>query len=64
MGRLKGIDNSDVSRMVYLTTLAPDIVVASVDDALPNHVTLFDLAVDPPALRDEQRARVARSTPA
>ncbi len=22
------------------------------------HVTLFDLAVDPPALRDEQRARV------
>ncbi|WP_442592557.1 hypothetical protein ACSBPU_13250 [Parapusillimonas sp. JC17] len=28
------------------------------DDALPNHVTLFDLAVDPPALWDEQRARL------
>jgi hypothetical protein len=27
-------------------------------DALPNHITLFDLAVDPPALWDEQRARV------
>jgi len=26
---------------------------------LPNHVTLFDLAVDPPALWDEQRARLA-----
>lgn len=60
----EGIDNSDVSRMVNLTTLAPDIVAASLDDALPNHNTLFDLAVDPPALWDEQRARIARSTPA
>jgi hypothetical protein len=25
---------------------------------LPNHVTLFDLAVDPPALWDEQRERI------
>ncbi len=47
-----------VSRMVNLTTLAPDIVAAILDDALPNQVTLFDLAVDPPALWDEQRARV------
>ena len=29
-----------------------------VNGALPNHVTLFDLAVDPPALWDEQRERV------
>ena len=55
----EGIDNSYVSRMVNLTTLAPDIVAAILDDALPNHVTLFDLAVDPPALWDEQRARLA-----
>lgn len=46
----EGIDNSYVSRMVNLTTLAPDIVAAILDDAMPNHVTLFDLAVDPPAL--------------
>ena len=52
------IDNSYVSRMVNLTTLAPDIVAAILDDALPNHTTLFDLAVDPPALWDEQRAPV------
>jgi len=38
--------------------LAPDIVAAILDDALPNHITLFDLAVDPPALWDEQRERV------
>ena len=55
----EGIDNSYVSRMVNLTTLAPDIVAAILDDAMPNHVTLFDLAVDPPALWDEQRARIA-----
>lgn len=54
----EGIDNSYVSRMVNLTTLAPDIVAAILDDVLPNHITLFDLAVDPPALWDEQRVRV------
>ncbi|HEX6998844.1 MULTISPECIES: LacI family transcriptional regulator [Pseudomonadota] len=54
----EGIDNSYVSRMVNLTTLAPDIVAAILDDTLPNHITLFDLAVDPPALWDEQRARI------
>ena len=54
----EGVDNSYVSRMVNLTTLAPDIIAAILDDALPNQVTLFDLAVDPPALWDEQRERV------
>ena len=54
----EGIDNSYVSRMVNLTTLAPDIVAAILDDTMPNHVTLFDLAVDPPALWDEQRERI------
>lgn len=54
----EGIDDSYVGRMVNLTTLAPDIVAAILDDALPNHITLFDLAVDPPALWDEQRRRV------
>ena len=54
----EGIDNSYVSRMVNLTTLAPDIVAAILDDVLPNHLTLFDLAVDPPALWEEQRARI------
>ena len=55
---LEGIDNSYVSRMVNLTTLAPDIVAAILDDALPNHVTLFDLAVDPPAVWEAQREKV------
>ncbi|MFN3714712.1 MAG: LacI family transcriptional regulator [Alcanivoracaceae bacterium] len=54
----QGIDNSYASRMVSLTTLAPDIVAAILDDALPNHIALFDLAIDPPALWDEQRERV------
>jgi len=28
------------------------------EDALPDHLTLFDLAVDPPALWEEQRERI------
>jgi hypothetical protein len=59
---LEGGDNSYVSRMMNLTVLAPDIVEAILDDALPDHWTLFDLAVDPPSLWEEQRRRITRST--
>lgn len=52
------VDNSYVSRMVNLTCLSPDIVAAILDESLPNHITLFDLAVDPSALWDEQRAQL------
>ncbi len=52
------VDDSYVSRMVNLTTLAPDIVAAILNDEMPDHITLFDLAVDPPALWEEQRQRV------
>jgi hypothetical protein len=41
--------------------LAPDTVAAILNAALPNHITLFDLAVDPPALWDEQRERINSS---
>jgi len=54
----EGIDNSYVSRMVNLTTLAPEIIAAILEDALPEHLTLFDLAVDPPALWEDQRRRI------
>lgn len=50
-----GMDRAYVSRMVNLTTLAPDIVAAILDESLPNHVTLFDLASGTPLLWDEQR---------
>ncbi|ONF43314.1 hypothetical protein BTO32_11570 [Marinobacter lutaoensis] len=53
----EGVDNSYVSRMVNLTILAPDIVAAILDDQVPPHLTLFDLAVDPPRLWEEQRRR-------
>jgi hypothetical protein len=58
IARREGVDNSYVSRMVNLTTLAPDIVAAILDDALPNHISLFDLAVDPPLLWEDQRKRL------
>jgi hypothetical protein len=40
--------------MMNLTVLAPDIVEAILDDKLPDHLTLFDIAVDPPALWEKQ----------
>lgn len=55
---LEGVDNSYVSRMVNLTTLAPDIVAAILDNTLPETLTLFDLAVDPPAVWDEQLVKI------
>ena len=51
-------DNSYVSRMVNLTLLAPDIVAAILDDALPEGISLFDLAVDVPAVWREQEERL------
>jgi hypothetical protein len=53
---MEGMDRAYVSRMVNLTTLAPDIVAAILDESLPDHVTLFDLASGTPLLWDEQRA--------
>ena len=41
-----------------MTTLAPDIVAAILDADLPDQITLFDLAVDPPALWEDQRTRI------
>jgi hypothetical protein len=61
IAKREGIDNSYVSRMVNLTTLAPDIIDAILLNELPDHLTLFDLAVDPPALWEEQRARILGS---
>ena len=58
IAKREGIDNSYVSRMVNLTTLAPDIIDAILLNELPDHLTLFDLAVDPPALWYEQRVRL------
>jgi len=55
LARREGVDSSYVSRMVNLTALAPDIVAAILDETMPPEVTLFDLAVDLPALWVEQR---------
>jgi hypothetical protein len=55
------LDRSYVSRMVNLTTLAPDIVTAILDETLPENVSLFDLAVDTPLSWDEQRRRVEQA---
>jgi hypothetical protein len=35
IARKEGVDSSYVSRMVNLTTLAPDIVAAILDETLP-----------------------------
>jgi hypothetical protein len=59
IARREGVDSSYVSRIVNLTTLAPDIVAAILDDALPGHITLLDLAINPPVLWGEQRGRLA-----
>jgi hypothetical protein len=47
--------------MVNLTTLAPDIVAAILDETLPPEVMLFDLAAGTPALRGEQWGKLEGS---
>ena len=52
------IHNSYMCRMLNLTTLAPDIVAAILDETLPQHVTVHELAISPPLLWKEKRARI------
>ena len=54
IARHEGVNDSYVSRMVNLTTLAPDIVAAILDEKLPPEVTLFELAAGTPLLWEEQ----------
>jgi hypothetical protein len=54
IARREGINDSYVSRMVNLTTLAPDNVFAILDEKLPPEVTLFDLAARTPLLWEEK----------
>ncbi len=42
----------------HLTTLAPDIVAAILNEILPPHVTVHELAISPPVLWEEQRERI------
>lgn len=44
------IDNSYVSRMVNLTCLCPRIRTGILEDELPKHIMLFELADDPSLL--------------
>jgi hypothetical protein len=60
IARREGVDDSYVSRMVNLTTLAPDIVAAILDETLPSEVTLFELAAGTPLLWEEQQGSVER----
>ena len=50
----EGVDNSYVNRMMNLTVVAPEIIEAISDDRLPDHLTLFDIAMDPSELREKQ----------
>jgi hypothetical protein len=60
IARCEGVHDSYVSRMVNLTTLAPDIVAAILDENLPPEVTLFGLAAGTPFLWEDQRMRRTR----
>ncbi len=51
-----GADHSYLAKHMNLTLLAPDIVDAILDDALPDGVRLSALLINPPTLWDEQRA--------
>ena len=52
------IDNSYMCRMLNLSTLTPDFVAAILDETLPSHLTVHELAISPPVLWEEQRARI------
>jgi hypothetical protein len=61
IARCEGVDDSYVSRMINLTTLAPEIVAAILDETLPPEVTLLELAPGTPVLLVKQWANVVEN---
>ena len=57
IAKAENVDRSYISRMVNLTTLAPEIQAAILDETLPDSVSLFDLASDTPLSWEVQRGR-------
>ena len=55
-----GMDRAYVSRTLNLTTLAPEIVAAILDETLPDQVTLMDLVSGTALLWEEQIKIVAQ----
>lgn len=60
-----GADHSYVAKHLNLTLLAPDIVAAILEDALPDGVRLSALLINPPVSWEDQRAALgtARAPP-
>ena len=61
MAKQENVDRSYISRMVNLTTLAPDIQAAILNETLSDTVSLFDLAIDTPLSWEDQRLRIGES---
>lgn len=55
IARKEGVDDRYVARFLNLTTLAPEIVAAILDETLPEDVTLADLSLNPVVVWEEQR---------
>ncbi len=53
--RKKGVDDRYVALFLNITTLAPEIVAAILDEALPEGAILADLSINPAVGWDEQR---------
>jgi len=58
IARKEGVDDRYVARFLNLTTLAPEIVAAILDETLPEDVTLADLSLNPAVGWAEQRRAV------
>lgn len=58
LAKKENTDFSYIARILNLTTLAPQLVAAILDDTLPSGTTINDLAINPPLLWDEQLERL------
>lgn len=60
---LEKLDERYIRWMVKLTSLAPDIGAAILDDDLPSGTTLFDFSEVVPLLWEEQRVKIQHLCP-
>ncbi len=53
----ENVTNSYVSRMINLTSLAPDIIATILDGDMPEQLDIKDISINPPKLWSQQRTK-------
>ena len=57
IAKQNNLDECYISRIINLTSLAPDIITTILDGEMPEQLNITDIAINPPKLWSQQRKK-------